>query len=323
MSVTICSSTKTARCPGHLHLAQRPDLQQGDPAVRGHRKRGHQLQRRVDLDRGRGRAGGGNVTCPVRRERRPAQRHLHRRSAWLVRDVGLARGLVWQGNHRPKGHHALSPRSEGATGRAVSWTHLRDAAGPTIPGAKVPGTGPNTLRLARDVTKEGAWKANDWIAVATTSFSPFETEFVQLAADPTQDEDGGSQVTLKQALKYYHFGGKDPGHPSADNYNGAQSGKDYDYGVDERAEVGLISRSIKRRPCRLDESPLGGRGQDSERLHSGRLAGRRVGELRQGPSRCYRSISIGWDGQATRWSSTPTAFITATTSASRSTGART
>lgn len=135
--------------------------------------------------------------------------------------------------------------AKGATGRAVSWTHLRDAAGPDIPRAKVPGTGPSTLRLARDVTKEGAWKANDWIAVATTSFSPFETEFVQLAADPTQDEDGGSKVTLKQPLTYYHFGGKDPGHTSADNYNGAQLGKDYNYGVDERAEVGLISRSIK------------------------------------------------------------------------------
>ncbi|HEV8455727.1 MAG TPA: G8 domain-containing protein, partial [Gemmatimonadales bacterium] len=137
--------------------------------------------------------------------------------------------------------------AKGATASSVSWTHLRDAAGPNVPGAKVAGTGTSTLKLARDVTLgKGAWKANDWIAVATTSFSPFETEFVQLAADPTPDAStGGSQVTLKHALKHYHFGGKDPGFPSAANYNGDKSTADYNYGVDERAEVGLISRSIK------------------------------------------------------------------------------
>ena len=58
------------------------------------------------------------------------------------------------------------------------------------PRSRAPGA--STLKLARDVTKgKGAWKANDWIAVATTSFSPFETEFVQLAADPTRDTTTG------------------------------------------------------------------------------------------------------------------------------------
>ena len=98
-----------------------------------------------------------------------------------------------------------------------------------------------------DVTQgAGRWKKDDWIAVATTSFSPFETEFVQLASDPTLNSDKTtSNVELVQTLKYYHFGGLDPGHPSSDNYNGAKSKAEYNYGVDERAEVGLITRSIK------------------------------------------------------------------------------
>ncbi|HEV8455755.1 MAG TPA: G8 domain-containing protein, partial [Gemmatimonadales bacterium] len=134
--------------------------------------------------------------------------------------------------------------AKGATTSAVSWTHLSDAAGPTVAGAKVPGTGATTLKLARDVTQgKGAWKANDWIAVATTSFNPFETEFVQI--DTVNSAEGGTTITLKQGLKHYHFGGKDPGPPSAENYNGARSTAEFNYGVDERAEVGLISRSVR------------------------------------------------------------------------------
>jgi hypothetical protein len=126
----------------------------------------------------------------------------------------------------------------------VSWTHLSDAAGPFITGAKVRGTGPSTIQLAKDVTQgPGAWKQDDWIAVATTSFSPFETEFVQIGT--LSAAGGGTTITLTQALKHYHFGGPDPGPPSAANYNGPQSTADFNFGVDERAEVGLITRSIK------------------------------------------------------------------------------
>ncbi|MGH7334415.1 MAG: G8 domain-containing protein, partial [Candidatus Rokuibacteriota bacterium] len=137
--------------------------------------------------------------------------------------------------------------AKGVAESGVSWTHLSVPAGPTVQGAKVQSGGASTLQLAKDVSQgAGAWKKDDWIAVATTSFSPFDTEFVQLAADATRDATtGGSQVTLAQPLKHYHFGGKDPGPPSADNYNGSRSGVDYNYGVDERAEVGLITRSIK------------------------------------------------------------------------------
>jgi G8 domain len=132
----------------------------------------------------------------------------------------------------------------------VSWTYLSAPAGPeerygkgTGVGSPVPSNGSTTLQLADDVTKgAGAWRDGDWIAIGTTSFSPFETEFAQIAhVMPTA---GGSQIVLKatQPLKYYHFGGADPGKPSAANF---KDGPDTNYGVDERAEVALISRNIK------------------------------------------------------------------------------
>jgi G8 domain len=113
----------------------------------------------------------------------------------------------------------------GATGappQGVSWTTLSDAAGPedgrydaaSGAGTPVPTGGSTTLQLTDDVTQGtgplhiGAWRDGDWIAVATTSFSPFETEFVQI--DKVTQTAGGSQVTLKQPLQYYHFGGPAP-----------------------------------------------------------------------------------------------------------------
>jgi len=144
----------------------------------------------------------------------------------------------------------------GGTPDGVSWTHLKEAAGPpdkygadtdTVKlniGRPVPANGATTLQLAKDVaTGAGAWQDGDWIAVATTSYSPFETEFVQINA-PVSKGAAGSTVTLKspQTLKYYHFGGPDPGPPSSVNF---KAGADLNFGVDERAEVGLISRNIK------------------------------------------------------------------------------
>jgi hypothetical protein len=148
--------------------------------------------------------------------------------------------------------------AKGVLDGGVSWTHLRDAAGPTsgayVQGAHVAGTGITTLKLAKDVTKgAGAWRGGDWIVVATTSFSPFESEFVQIDT-VTSDGADGATVTLKSNtfLTYYHFGGKDPGPPSTDNYTGPKATAEYNYGVDERAEVGLITRSI-RLTAQLDD----------------------------------------------------------------------
>jgi len=76
----------------------------------------------------------------------------------------------------------------------VSWTYLAKPAGPEMyqlnpqgknvhrVGAPVERGGEATLHLAQDVRKgANPWKVDDWVAVATTSFSPYETEFVQIA----------------------------------------------------------------------------------------------------------------------------------------------
>ena len=149
------------------------------------------------------------------------------------------------------------PASDG-----VSWTTLVKPAGPMTAGAAATSTGPTTLYLTTDVTKgaEG-WKPGDWIVVATTSFVPFDTEFVQIAT-VTSGSNGvngaSSKVTLAQPLKYYHFGSlapspatatcPDPLYP-AHTATSTQpaflcDGAERNYGVDERAEVGLISRDI-------------------------------------------------------------------------------
>ncbi|MBV8073686.1 MAG: G8 domain-containing protein [Acidobacteriaceae bacterium] len=141
---------------------------------------------------------------------------------------------------------------KGTGPNGVNWTFLTQPAGPSaynsssqnyIGNVLAPVTSAATeLHLAADVTAgPGAWKKNDWIAVATTSFSPWEIEFVQIAADP-QKEGAGSKLELAQPLNFYHFGGPDPGDPSTDaNFH---AGAGLNYGVDERAEVGLISRNI-------------------------------------------------------------------------------
>ncbi len=149
----------------------------------------------------------------------------------------------------------------------VSWTHLSKPAGPALyesdkQAEKVVKDGllGRRIAVARDVaTGPNAWQPDDWIVVATTSFSPFESEFVQIER---MDPDGptGTLITLKTALKHYHFGGPDPG-PAVDPAQpyGAgtastsfKAGKDLNYGVDERAEVGLISRNIKLTATTVD-----------------------------------------------------------------------
>jgi len=156
-----------------------------------------------------------------------------------------------------------------ALSKGVNWTYLAQPAGPKAyqDGAKgiqapVASGGQISLHLATDVTTGdgGGWRADDWIVVATTSFSPFESEFVQIAKDPTPDGHGGSTVELKQPLRHYHFGGPDPGLPSSANYVATAA---TNYGVDERAEVGLVSRSITM----TSETPTG--PADDATLHWG------------------------------------------------------
>ena len=158
-----------------------------------------------------------------------------------------------------------------------SWTYLAVPAGPATyndaenVSAPVPTTNPaTTLTLARQVD----WQVNDWISVATTSFSSHQTEIVQICGlssvanpDPQASTLGlpanVSQLTLCQNLKHYHYGGLTPtpgffpvgtkqvvakGGTAIDV--GRQAKSFYDdhtrnYGIDERAEVALLSRNIK------------------------------------------------------------------------------
>ncbi|HLK87949.1 MAG TPA: G8 domain-containing protein [Candidatus Binataceae bacterium] len=137
----------------------------------------------------------------------------------------------------------------------ISWTYLSAPAGPlrydgaSGVGSPVPSGGNMTLQLAADVSSD--WKVGDWISVATTSYSPFETEFVQIAG--VTPVAGGSQITipLAQELAYYHFGGPAPSTGTCTDPLGKVEpasfcdGYSKNYGIDERAEVGLISRNIQ------------------------------------------------------------------------------
>ncbi|MDN5864422.1 MAG: G8 domain-containing protein [Gammaproteobacteria bacterium] len=137
----------------------------------------------------------------------------------------------------------------------VSWTTLARPAGTQVPGAKVATTGTKTLVLTDDVTKgPDPWGYGDWIVIATTSYNPFESEFVRIDT-VTSNPQGGSTVTLLQPLKYYHFGSLPPSPASEtcpDPFDPAKTqpaflcdGADRNWGVDERAAVGLISRNIE------------------------------------------------------------------------------
>jgi hypothetical protein len=149
---------------------------------------------------------------------------------------------------------------KGVAPNGVSWTYLSQPAGNPKTFSKEEGVlAPPPQKANSGVmytavkvdSGSGAWRPKDWIAVATTSFSPWETEFVQIDSvkentdkncGPTNDQNcGASKITLKDDLHFYHFGGPDPGVPGDAN---DKAGAPTNYGVDERAEVGLISRNI-------------------------------------------------------------------------------
>ena len=135
----------------------------------------------------------------------------------------------------------------------VSWTTLAAPAGTNMAGAKMKTTGTRTLHLTADVTQGAApWQHGDWIVVATTTYTPFETEFVRIDTVES-DPNGGSVVTLLEPLKFYHFGSPPPSpvNASCTNAKGRTEagflcdGAGRNFGVDERAEVGLVSRDVE------------------------------------------------------------------------------
>ena len=84
------------------------------------------------------------------------------------------------------------------------------------------------------VADEVDWEAGDWIFVATTDFSPVSSEIVQIQSIASDQK----TITLSQRLVNYHFGGAAP-------TGGFWEDSTTNYGIDERAEVALLTRSIK------------------------------------------------------------------------------
>jgi parallel beta-helix repeat protein len=131
---------------------------------------------------------------------------------------------------------------KGAGPGGVSWTRLSQPAGPVATygagkGVIKASTSATQILVADDVSND--WRANDWIVVGTTDFASYNSEFVKIG---TETRTMGTQITLSSSpLVNYHFGGPAPGAGAASFTDGA----DKNYGIDERAEVGLISRNIK------------------------------------------------------------------------------
>ncbi|HSQ00496.1 MAG TPA: G8 domain-containing protein, partial [Candidatus Dormibacteraeota bacterium] len=198
-------------------------------------------------------------------------------------DDGSVKGIEVQAGGILDMHGAKGvPEPDPAAGKpSVSWTVLSASVVPQ------PTPAAAELHLAADVTQgQRPWEKGDWIVVGTSSFSPVESEFVEIAEAPKPDGVGGSIVKTMQPLRYAHFGSDAPtpsqqctvkgavqavacgsvdgctsactSAPSKMNYNDPET---KNFGIDERAEVGLISRSIKLTastppPPPPDESPL-------------------------------------------------------------------
>ena len=90
--------------------------------------------------------------------------------------------------------------------RKDSWTKL----------ARTAAAGSSTI----EVLNTGDWKKGDEIVIASTDFDPHQAERRTIASV------SGKVITLEQKLEYMHYG-------------------QVTFGVDERGEVGMISRNIK------------------------------------------------------------------------------
>jgi hypothetical protein len=145
----------------------------------------------------------------------------------------------------------------------TSWTYLSAPAGPpdtfgSAQGVKapVPAGGGNAVQVAGPVD----WQDGDWIAIATTDFIADSSEFVQISGTPLFNKSTDTTtINLLQPLLNYHFGGLAPdagttasgctdaaGNTIAPGMPAAFcDGPSQNWGVDERAEVGLISRNVK------------------------------------------------------------------------------
>src|ERR1044072_5425282 len=107
---------------------------------------------------------------------------------------------------------AAPPDSDRQGAGKVSWTHLSQPAGEPCRLGSDSGTGSpvtnegcsvwpggRTLNLADAVD----WRVDDWIAIGTTSFRPFEAEFATMK----QIDQKRKVLTIEYPLAFYHFGG--------------------------------------------------------------------------------------------------------------------
>jgi cell migration-inducing and hyaluronan-binding protein len=103
--------------------------------------------------------------------------------------------------------------------RKDSWTKL----------TKTAAAGSNTI----EVLNTGDWKKGDVIVVASTDFDPHQAERRTISSI------SGKVITLDQKLEYMHYG-------------------QVTFGVDERGEVGMISRNIKLQASADSETSFSG-----------------------------------------------------------------
>lgn len=142
--------------------------------------------------------------------------------------VGKAGELSFYGAHGVKPSAAHPPGPDSGTPPGVSWTTLAATA---IGSADAPdGQGATSIELTDDVD----WRVGDWIVIATTDFSSHHSEIVQITGQPA-----GRTYSFATPLVHTHFGGKAD---LSDNF-----------GVDERAPVGLLTRNI-RLTARMDDA---------------------------------------------------------------------
>ena len=188
----------------------------------------------------------GTDACPIAADHQVTVRFLGAKPAKCDGNASPddpdchAKGIVVESGGTLLAHGSKGVRPKGG----VPWTRLSLPAGPAAfgpdSGAKAPVTVSGKLFLADDVSKD--WKDGDWVVVGTTSFAPYDSEFLRIQGKPAQGTSGSFvPVDPATAPVHYHFGGPAPT-PGPDGFlDGAAT----NFGVEERAEVGLVSRNVK------------------------------------------------------------------------------
>ena len=165
----------------------------------------------------------------------------------------------------------------------LSLSQLHGAKGLDTPWTRLAATAPagaTTLALASAAT--GSWGVGDELALASTDFDPYQTERVKVAAV------AGARVTLAAPLRFKHYG-------------------QVDGGMDQRAEVALLTRSI--RVVGADDAPGIGchtivlegftgepAGCEVAAGWRGATAGRRRDALPRHPAHPYPSAAVHVEG---------------------------